>query len=54
MINYLELADALKEMKPQQKLYEMIKAEMKRRDRWKNKSRGKEFQKGFDSRRQGL
>lgn len=51
MINYTELAEALREMKPQQKLYELIKTEMKRRGHWKHKSRGKVFEKGYDPRR---
>jgi hypothetical protein len=40
VIDYVELQRALKDMQPRQKLYELIKAEMKRRGRWKNKDRG--------------
>jgi hypothetical protein len=40
MIDYTALQQALSDMQPRQKLYEMVKAEMKRRGRWKNKDRG--------------
>lgn len=40
MIDLAELAAELQKMQPRQKLYELIKAEMKRRKRWKNLNRG--------------
>jgi len=40
MVDLTELQRALAEMQPRQKLYELIKAEMKRRGRWKNADRG--------------
>ncbi len=40
MIDLKELEAALKEMQPRQQLYELVKAEMKRRNRWKGKARG--------------
>jgi hypothetical protein len=40
IIDYTALQQALVDMQPRQKLYELIKAEMKRRGRWKNKNRG--------------
>lgn len=40
MIDYIALKEALAEMKPRQKLYELVKREMKRRGRWKLKDRG--------------
>lgn len=52
MIDYDELESQLREMKPRQKLYELVKAEMIRRDRWKVAPRGKVFEKGYDERRQ--
>jgi hypothetical protein len=42
VIDLLELQRALQSMQPRQKLYELIKAEMKRRGRWKNANRGAE------------
>jgi hypothetical protein len=39
-LNLTELERELHKMQPRQKLYELIKAEMKRRGRWKNKNRG--------------
>ena len=50
-MNYDELKQALSEMKPRQQLYELIKSEMIKRDRWKAKSRGVGFRKGHDERR---
>ena len=35
-----DLERAIRTMKPHQRLYELIKAEMKRRRRWKNNDRG--------------
>jgi hypothetical protein len=43
MIDLKELEEALKVMQPRQQLYELIKAEMVRRGRWKLKPRGKSF-----------
>lgn len=40
MIDPTDLEPALAAMKPRQKVYELVKAEMKRRGRWKNKDRG--------------
>lgn len=54
MIDLNELEKTLKEMKPRQQLYELVKAEMKRRDRWKGKPRGDSFNKGDDERRKNL
>lgn len=50
-IDYPELENALHVMKPRQKLYELIKKEMQRRDRWKQEPRGTGFKKGHDDRR---
>lgn len=41
VIDYEELAKALAEMKPGQRLYQIIKSEMKKRGRWKNRPRGR-------------
>jgi len=46
-----ELIREMLEMKPRQVLYEAIKAEMKRRKRWKPWPKGKSFARGYDSRR---
>lgn len=54
MIDPKELEQALKDMKPRQVLYELVKSEMKRRGRWKAAPRGNKFSKGHDPRRQGL
>lgn len=51
LIDYVAIEAALKEMKPQTKLFELVKAEMKRRGYWKTKARGKAFDKGYDPRR---
>jgi hypothetical protein len=40
VIDLAELEAELQKMQPRQKLYELIKAEMKRRGRWKVKDRG--------------
>lgn len=40
VIDLIELKRALHTMQPRQQLYELIKAEMKRRGRWKNLDRG--------------
>lgn len=50
-IDYGALQQALLDMKPRQQLYELVKAEMVRRNRWKAKPRGNGFNKGHDSRR---
>jgi hypothetical protein len=39
-MNYDQLEQALKDMRPRQRLYELVKAEMKRRGHWKNLARG--------------
>lgn len=39
-INYEELETELRKMKPRQRLYEIVKAEMKLRGRWKILTRG--------------
>jgi hypothetical protein len=39
-INYNELEKALADMKPRQRLYELVKAEMQRRGHWKLLKRG--------------
>ena len=54
MIDYGELARELRKMKPRQRLYELVKAEMKARGRWKPAPKGKPFQKGYDERRKPL
>ena len=46
-----ELAKAIASMRPRQQLYELIKAEMQRRGRWKVSRRGKPFERGTDPRR---
>lgn len=51
MIDLRELKQALQNMKPRQKLYELVKTEMKRQGRWKTASRGKPFIRGHDERR---
>lgn len=51
MIDYSELEQELKAMKPRQRLYELVKKEMKARGRWKQWVRGKPMQKGPDPRR---
>lgn len=51
LTDYPALERALAKMGEQSKLYKIIKAEMKRRGRWKNVTRGKEMSPGFDSRR---
>lgn len=53
-MNYDELEQELKNMKPRQRLYELIKTEMVKRGRWKPKPKGKPFEKGFDERRNKL
>lgn len=45
MIDLNELKTALSEMKPRQQLYETIKAEMKKRRRWKQLTRGRHVDK---------
>lgn len=50
-INYDELAKALSDMKPRQRLYEIVKAEMVKRGRWKERPHGTPFKKGHDPRR---
>jgi len=50
-IDLTELQRALQLMQPRQKLYEIVKAEMKRRGHWKNKPRGNPMQRGHDARR---
>jgi hypothetical protein len=54
MIDYNELEKELKAMKPRQRLYELIKTEVKRRGHWKNYPKGKPFKKGYDERRKQL
>lgn len=51
MINLDELQVALRRMKPRQKLYNLVRAEMLKRGRWKSAPRGKPFSKGSDPRR---
>jgi hypothetical protein len=51
MMDYDTLTKLLREMQPRQKMYELIKAEMIARGRWKAKPRGKAFNKGRDSNR---
>lgn len=41
VIDYEELTQALAKMRPGQRLYQIIKSEMKKRGRWKNKPRGR-------------
>jgi hypothetical protein len=38
-----ELEDLLTDMKPRTKVYNMVKREMIKRGRWKNKPRGKPY-----------
>jgi hypothetical protein len=44
MIDYQELEKALRDMQPRQRLYEIVKAEMIKRGRWKQANRGKNIQ----------
>jgi len=44
MIDLTELERALKDMQPRQRIYEIVKAEMVRRGRWKALPRGKNIQ----------
>lgn len=48
MIDFDELEYALGRMKPRQKLYNLVKSEMKKRGNWKDKPRGKILPKGSD------
>ena len=41
MINYTELEQQLKLMKPRQRLFELVKKELKSRGHWKALKRGK-------------
>ena len=50
-INIDDLVQEMLVMAPRQRLYEAIKAEMKRRKRWKPWPKGKSFAKGYDPRR---
>lgn len=43
MVDLEELERALAKMQPRQKLYELIKKELKSRGRWKNKPRGRPY-----------
>lgn len=52
-IDYVALKAALEEMKPQSKLYKVVKAELIARGHWKAKARGKAMQPGYDPRRKG-
>lgn len=47
MIDPKELEQALRDMEPRQVIYELVKAEMRRRGRWKAKPRGKPDLKNF-------
>jgi hypothetical protein len=51
MLDFNEVEQELKKMKPRQRLYELVKNEMKRRGHWKPKARGIVFTKGYDPRR---
>lgn len=51
MIDLKELEKQLRSMKPRQALYELVKKEMMRRGRWKQKPRGKSFNSGYDENR---
>lgn len=51
MIALSELERELQTMKPRSQVFELVKAEMKRRGHWKNKSRGRVFVTGQDERR---
>jgi hypothetical protein len=51
MIDLVELERALQAMRPRQKIFELIKSELKRRGHWKAKSRGDPMQRGHDKRR---
>jgi hypothetical protein len=53
-MDYEALKEELAKMKPRQKLYELVKAEMIKRDRWKSSPRGAGFRKGSDPRRLDL
>ncbi|CAB4176598.1 hypothetical protein UFOVP1522_40 [uncultured Caudovirales phage] len=53
-MNYSELEKQLQLMTPQSKAYKMIKAELMARGNWKNRSRGKSFAIGIDTRRKKL
>jgi len=43
MVKAEELEKILADMRPRQKNYELVKKEMVKRGRWKNKSRGRPF-----------
>lgn len=47
MIDLNELERALKDMQPRQRLYEIIKAEMVYRGRWKQLARGKNIRENL-------
>lgn len=53
-INLKELEVGLATMQPRQRMYELIKAEMKRRGHRKNKAGGTPMKPGYDPRRKGL
>jgi hypothetical protein len=53
-MDYEKIEQKLRTMKPRQKLYELVKAEMVRRGRWKSARRGSEFKAGHDERRAKL
>jgi len=54
MINLNELETMLTLMQPRQKMYQLIKAELKRRGHWKNHAGGTPMKPGYDPRRKGL
>ena len=54
MIDPKELEIAVAAMKPRQRVYEIIKAELKRRGHWKNHAGGTPMKPGYDPRRKGL
>lgn len=51
MIDYNELAQEIRGMKPRTRLYNVLKAELKALGHWRDKPRGAGFKKGADPRR---
>ena len=51
MIDLIELRQALQDFKPHQNIFRVFKTVLKLKGYWRNKTRGGEFSKGYDSRR---
>lgn len=50
-MDFIEIEQALEQMQPRQKLYEIVKAEMIKRGRWRLAPRGIPFQKQPEKRK---